>query len=156
METQVSSNLQNILRDSLAHASAHSKSVYGRNPLTIEELLDLANAKGPISLAATIKSNGQPHLSPTDLVTLEGRFFLGVDKATARYKNLQKNPRVTVMILEGSKRQAIIEAQARFLEPGSLIGKRVSELVKKKYGWTTDTLAELIPEKVLTYKSSSG
>lgn len=156
METQVSPNLRNILRDSLAHASTHSKSVYGRNPLTVEELLDFANAKGPMSLAATVKPNGQPHLSPTDLVALDERFFLGVDKATARYKNLQKKPRVTVMIMEGSKRQAIMEGQVRFLETGSLLGKRVSELVKKKYGWTTDALAELIPEKVLTYKSSSG
>lgn len=156
MDTQVSPNLRDILRDSLANASAHSKSVYGRNPLTVEELLDFANAKGPMSIAATVKPNGQPHMSPTDLVAFEGRFFLGVDKATARYKNLQKNPRVTIMIMEGSKRQAIIEGEARFLETGSLLGKRVSELMKKKYGWTTDKLAELIPEKVLTYKSSSG
>ena len=95
-------------------------------------------------------------MSPTDLVALDGRFFLGVDEATARYKNLQKNPRVTIMIMEGSKRQAIIEGQAHFLESGSPLGKRVSELVKKKYGWSTDKFAELIPEKVLTYKSSSG
>ena len=154
METQVSPDLQKILSDSLAHASAHSKGVYGRNPLTVEELIDFANAKGPMSLAATVKPSGQPHLSPTDLVAFDGRFFLGVDKATARYKNLQKNPRVTIMILEGSKRQAIIEGQARFLETSSDLGKRVSELVKKKYGWTTDTFAELIPKKVLTYKSS--
>lgn len=147
--------LQDVLRDSLANASAHTKSVYGRNPLTAEELLDFANIKGPVSLAATVKPSGQPHLSPTDLVAVDGRFFLGVDKATARYKNLQKNPSVTVMIIEGSKRQAIIEGQARFLETDSPLGKRVSEQVKKKYGWTTDHLAELIPEKVLTYKSSS-
>lgn len=156
METQVLTKLQGILRDSIDHASTHSKSVYGRNPLTVEELLDFANAKGPTSLAATVKPNGQPHLSPTDLVSLDGRFFLGVDKATARYKNLQKNPRVTAMIMEGSKKQAIIEGQAHFLETESPLGKRVSELIKKKYGWTTDHLAELIPEKVLTYKSSSG
>lgn len=150
------SKVQDVLRDSLANASAHTKRVYGRNPLTAEELLDFANIKGPVSLAATVKPNGQPHLSPTDLVALDGRFFLGVDKATARYKNLQKNPSVTVMIMEGSKRQAIIEGQARFLETDSPLGKRVSDLIKKKYGWTTDHLAELIPVKVLTYKSSSS
>lgn len=156
MQSQVSLKLAEILRDSLAHASGHSKSVYGRNPLTVDELLELTNAKGLVNLAATVKPDGQPHLSPTDVVTLDGRFFLGVDKATARYKNLQKNPKVTVMIMEGSKKQAIIEGQANFLETDNLLGKRVSELIKKKYGWTTDRLAELIPEKILTYKSSSG
>jgi len=36
----------------------------------------------------------------------------------------------------------------------STIAKRVGETQKKKYGWTTDSLVELIPEKAFTYKSA--
>jgi Pyridoxamine 5'-phosphate oxidase len=134
-------------------ASSHSKKVYGKNPMTSQEVLDLANFKGAFGLAATIRPNGQPHLSPVDVVALD-KLYVGVDRATARYKNLQKNPRLTLMLLEGWKRQAIIEGKVRFLEMGSTIAKRVGESQKKKYGWTTDGLAELIPEKAFTYKSA--
>src|SRR2546426_8748595 len=135
-------------------ASSHSKSVYGKNPLTAQEVFDLANSKETSAVAATIKPDGQPHLSPTDIVC---RLLLekkNIDKATARYKNLQKNPRLTLMIMDGRKRQAIIEGKIRFLEMESTIAKRVGETLKKKYGWTTDSLVELIPEKEFTYKSA--
>jgi putative heme iron utilization protein len=135
-------------------ASSHSKKVYGKNPLTSQEVFDLANSKGAFGLAATIRPDGQPHLSPVDVVAVDGQLYMGVDEATARYKNLQKNPRLTLMLLEGWKRQAIIEGKVRFLEMGSTIAKRVGESQTKKYGWTTDNLAELIPEKAFTYKSS--
>lgn len=153
MTVTILSELENVLRKSLEHASAHSKGVYGKNPLTVQELLDLANAKGPMSLGATVKPSGQPHLSPVDIVATDGKLVLGIDKATARYKNLQHNNRVTLMILDGWKRQAIIEGRAMPLDAGSYLGKQALELQKKKYGWTTDSLAELIPEKAITYKS---
>lgn len=108
---------------------------------------------GTMSLADTVKPDGQPHLSPTDVVALDRRLFLGVDKATARYRNLQNNPRVTLMIMEGWKRQAIIEGRAEFVETDSPLGKQILGVQKKKYGWTTDSLSELIPEEAFTYKS---
>lgn len=142
-----------MLRRSLEHASAHSKGLYGKNPLTVQELLDFANAKGPMSLAATIKPSGQPHMSPVDIVSVGGKLVLGIDKATSRYKNLQRSNRTTLMIMDGWKRQAIIEGRAVFLDADSPLGKQALELQKKKYGWTTDSLAELIPEKAFTYRS---
>src|SRR5207245_8805171 len=106
------------------------------------------------AVSASIRHEWPPHLSRTDIVACDGRLYLGVDKATARYRNLQKNPRLTLMIMEGRKRQAIIEGKIRSLEMGSTIAKRVGETQKKKYGWTTDSLVELIPEKAFTYKSA--
>jgi len=145
-------DLESVLKQSLMRASSHSKNVYGKNPLTAQEVFDLANSKETSAVAATIKPDGQPHLSPTDIVAVDGKLYLGVDKATARYRNLQKNPRLTLMIMEGRKRQAIIEGKIRFLEMESAIAKRVGETQKKKYGWTTNSLVELIPEKAFTYK----
>ncbi len=145
-------DLESVLRDTLAQASAHSKKVYGQNPLTTREILDLANSRVLI-LAATVKPNGRPHLSPSDLVTVDGILYIGVDKATARYKNLKQNPAVTIMLADRSKRQAILEGQARFLDINSQTARQVLDAEKSKYGWTTDALAEFIPEKIFTYKA---
>jgi uncharacterized pyridoxamine 5'-phosphate oxidase family protein len=145
-------DLDSVMKESLAKASTHSKKVYGQNPLTAQEILDLANGEA-LSLAATVKREGKPHLSPVDLVAVEGKLFLGTDKNTARFKNLSRNPSITILIAQGWKRQAIIEGTAQFLDLESEQAKMVLEAEQRKLGWTTETIAELLPEKVLTWKA---
>src|SRR2546428_10528513 len=89
-------DFESVLKQYLMRASSHSKNVYGKNPLTAQEIFDLANSKEASAVAATIKPDGQPHLSPTDIVAVDGKLYLGVDKTTARYRNLQKNPRLMI------------------------------------------------------------
>lgn len=135
----------------MAKASSHTKKVYGKNPMTAQEVLDLANSRA-LMLAATIRPNGRPHLSPTDLVVVDGKFYLGIDNATARYKNLKRNPVVTVLLADGWKRQAILEGTVNFLEMRGDVAKIVADAQRKKYGWVTDALAEFLPDKGLTWK----
>jgi putative heme iron utilization protein len=144
--------LDMIIKDSLSQASAHTRTVYSQNPLTASEVVELANSR-TLTLAATVRPDGRPHLSPTDLTFVDGVFYLGVDEATARYRNLKHNPALTVMLADGSKRQAILEGKARFLDIKSETAKRVLESQKRKYGWVTDALAEFQPEKVFTWKA---
>ncbi len=125
--------------------------MYSQNPLTASELIELANSR-VLTLAATVRPNNRPHLSPSDLVVVDGIFYLGVDEATARYRNLKQNPAVTIMFADGWKRQAILEGEAKFLGMKGETAKRVLEAQKKKYGWVTDTLAEFQPVKVFTWK----
>ncbi len=106
-----------------------------------------------LTIAATVRPDGRPHLSPTDLVVVDGVFYLGVDEATARYRNLKQNPAVTVMLADSSKRQAILEGNAKFLDMKSGTAKQVLEAQKKKYGWVTDALVEFLPMKVFTWKA---
>ena len=145
-------DLESLLRESLAHASSHSRKVYGQNPLNAQEILDLANGRALI-LAATVKPNGRPHLSPSDLVAVDGILYIGVDMATARYKNLKQNPTVALMLADGSRRQAILEGKARFLDVKNQTAKKVLDAEKNKYGWTTDAIAEFTPEKIFTYRA---
>ena len=126
--------------------------MYSQNPLTTSEVIELANSR-VLTLAATVRPNGRPHLSPTDLVVVDGVFYLGVDEATARYRNLKRSPAVTVMLADGSKRQAILEGNAKFLDMNNMTAKKVLEALKKKYGWVTDELAEFQPVKAFTWKS---
>jgi len=115
-------------------------------------VIELANSR-VLTLAATVRPDGRPHLSPTDLVVVDGGFYLGVDEATARYRNLKENPAITLMLADGSKRQAILEGKAVFLDMKSGTAKRVLEALKKKYGWVTDALAEFQPVKAFTWKT---
>ncbi len=119
--------------------------------MTVQEILDLANSRA-LMLAATVRPGGRPHLSPTDLVAVDGRLYLGVDVATARYKNLQENPAITVMMADGWKRQAILEGTVSFLDMAGEAAKTVAQAQRKKYGWTTDALAEFSVDKALTWK----
>jgi putative heme iron utilization protein len=144
--------LDSIIKDSLNRASSHTRKVYSQNPLTASEVIELANSR-VLTIAATVRPDGRPHLSPTDLVAVDGVFCLGVDEATARYRNLKANPAVTIMLADSSKRQAILEGNAKFLDTTSEIAKRVLEAQKKKYRWVTDALAEFQPMKAFTWKA---
>ena len=146
------SSLDSIIKDSLSRASSHTRKVYSQNPLTANEVFELANSR-VLTIAATVRPDGRPHLSPTDLVAVDRVFYLGVDEATARYRNLKANPAVTVMLADGSKRQAILEGNTRFLDMKSGTAKKVLEAQKKKYGWVTDELAEFQPLKAFTWKA---
>ncbi|OLB69977.1 hypothetical protein AUI06_08010 [archaeon 13_2_20CM_2_52_21] len=146
------SGLDSIIKNSLSKASSHTREVYGQNPLTASEVIELANGR-VLTIAATVRPDGRPHLSPTDFVAVDGVLYLGVDEATARYRNLRQNPAVTVMLADDRKRQAILEGNARFLDIMSGTAKRVLEAQKKKYGWVTDALAEFRPLKVFTWKA---
>jgi uncharacterized pyridoxamine 5'-phosphate oxidase family protein len=148
----VLADLQSVIEKSLAQASPHSKKVYGEDPMTAKEVLELANTDVLI-LAATVKPEGKPHLSPVDIVAVEGAIYVGVDEETARYKNLKQNPAITIMIADGWKRQAILQGVARFLDNKSEQARRALEAEKEKYGWTTEAILEFSPEKAFTWKA---
>ncbi len=144
-------DLDSVLKESLAKASHHSKKVYGKNPLTAQEVLELANTR-VLTVAATVTSEGRPHLSPTDLVELDGKLFVGVDEATARYRNLKHNPAIVIMMADRGRRQAILEGKVLFLDINGELARRVLDALMKKYAWVTEAVAEFLPEKAFTWK----
>jgi uncharacterized pyridoxamine 5'-phosphate oxidase family protein len=120
--------------------------------LTAKEVLELANSHALI-LGATVKPDRKPHLSPVDVVALEGTIYVGVDLATARYKNLKQNPAITIMMADGWKRQVILQGVARLLNSDSEQAKKALEAEKEKYGWATEAIFEFSPEKAFTWKA---
>jgi putative heme iron utilization protein len=146
------SSLDSIIKNSLSKASKHTREVYSQNPLTASEVIEMANSR-VLTFAATVRPDGRPHLSPTDFVAVGGIFYLGVDEATARYRNLKQNPAIIVMLADDRKRQAILEGDAKFLDMNSGTATRVLEALKKKYGWVTDALAEFQPVRAFTWKA---
>jgi putative heme iron utilization protein len=146
------SNLDSLIKQSLENATPHTRKVYGQSPMTGQELGELANSRA-LTLAATVKPDQRPHLSPVDLNILDDKIYIGIDEGTARHKNLRHNRNITIMMADGSKRQAIVEGETRMLDMKSETAARVIEAQRKKYGWTTQLLAEVVPRKIFTYKS---
>ena len=145
-------DLDDVLKESLEKASPHTKKVFGQNPLTGREIIDMANTKGLMTLASTVGSGGQPHLAPADVVGVVGTLYIGMDLATAQYTRLKRHPRIAVMIMEGWKRQAILEGTVSFLDMTSSLASRVLEAQKMKTGWTTEVIGELEPEKAFSWR----
>jgi pyridoxamine 5'-phosphate oxidase-like protein len=145
-------DLDRLLKVSLEKASSHTKKVFGQNPLTGQEIIEMANTKGLMTLASTVGSGGQPHLTPADIVGVEGSLYLGMDLATAQYARLRRRPMIAVMIMEGWKRQAILEGTVSFLDMKSSLASRVLEAQKRKTGWTTEAIGELKPEKAFSWR----
>ncbi len=148
------SELDTRIQQSLATATPHTKKVYGKNPMTGQELVELANSRVLI-LAATVRPDQKPHLSPVDLNIVDDKIYIGIDEGTARHRNLKHNPSITIMMAEGSKRQAIVEGETSMLDMNDKTAARVLEVQKKKYGWTTQLLAEVVPRKIFTFKSAA-
>jgi len=148
------SDLDALIKKSLANATPHTKKIYSKNPMTAEELIDFVNSKGLI-LAATVKPDRKPHLSPIDLNIVDEKFYIGIDEGTARHRNLRQNPSITIMMVEGWKRQAIVEGEARMVDMKSQAAAGVLDAQKKKYGWNTKMLAEVLPEKIFNWKRHS-
>ena len=145
-------DLDAVLKKSLANATPHTRKVYGQHPLSSQEIIDLANIQGLLTVASTIGSNGRPHLAPVDVTGVDGMLFIGVDEGTAHYRNLKRNPAVAVLVTEGWKRQVILEGTVKFLETSSELARRVREMQKKKTGWTTEAIAEVRADKAFSWK----
>lgn len=120
--------------------------------MTGEEVLELANGGG-LRIAATTKPDGKPHLSITDVIVLGGKLYIGVDPATARHRNLRQNTSIAIMVAEGWKRQALMEGEAHFLDMKGPLAEEVLDAQKKRYGWASEVLAEIVPSRIFTWKA---
>ena len=152
MTVSAAEDLDYVLKETLAKASPHTKKVYGQNPLTGREIIDMANTKGLMTLASTVGSGGQPHLAPADVVGIDGTLYLGMDLAAAQYARLKRHPVIAVMIMEGWKWQAILEGTVTFLDMTSSLAGRVLEAQRRKTGWTTEAVVELKPVKAFSWR----
>ncbi len=94
-----------------------------------------------------------PCFRSSDLNIVDDKIYIGIDEGTARHRNLKHNPSITIMMADGWNRQAIVEGETRMLDMKGQTAVQVLDAQKKKYGWTTQFLAEVLPQKILTYKS---
>jgi hypothetical protein len=102
---------------------------------------------------ATVRQDGRPHLVPVWFVWHESRFYLSVDPASVKAKNLRHNSRVSLALEDGTN-PVICEGVARFLEAAP---EGVPEAFQAKYDWAIEeesqytALVEVVPGRWLVW-----
>jgi len=92
---------------------------------------------------ATTRPDGRPHSMPVWGIWLDGAFFFGSGRASAKSRNLAANPAIVVH-LESGDETVILEGLA---EPvlDEALERHVDEVYGKKYDFTPDSSGETDP-----------
>ncbi|HVN53551.1 MAG TPA: pyridoxamine 5'-phosphate oxidase family protein [Anaerolineaceae bacterium] len=64
----------------------------------------------------SVRPDGRPHLAPVWFVWHAGKIYIGADPKSVKSRNIQRNPRVTLALEEGTH-PLICEGVARVVDP---------------------------------------
>ena len=92
---------------------------------------------------STTRPDGRPHAMPVWGIWLDGAFFFGSGRDSAKSRNLAANPAIVVH-LESGDETVILEGLAEPLVDGEL-DRRVVAAYGPKYGFTPDSSGEADP-----------
>ncbi len=92
-------------------------------------------AKNEFGRLATISPDGMPHVVPVSYVYQDGGFWVAVDYETKKYRNLQSNRRVALVIdVVKPNRGILVQGEAEIFERGPEF-KQAYEIFYKKLSW---------------------
>ena len=92
---------------------------------------------------ATTRPDGRPHSMPVWGIWLDGAFFFGSGRNSAKSRNLAANPAIVVH-LESGDETVILEGLAEPV-PDEALEQRVDEVYGAKYDFTPDSSGETDP-----------
>lgn len=151
--------LKSTLQATIDGASKLSKRVFGRKAMRPEEVEGFLNEHAVATLV-TMKPNGGPHASIGSFCCYEGKLYFYSNPASARHRNLTRNRRVAVTVVDGWRRQVIVEGEASVLGVASdLTSHKAADCFRKKYGQfagdkgSSSYVVEVTPRKIFTYRS---
>lgn len=142
-----------LLQRSLERATPFTRGVFGSQPMTGQEVLDLLRRVRNV-VVGTTNPAGAPHLSVTGPILWNGRLYLGFSPQAATYRHLQRSPRIAVVAHQGWRRVLIIEGETRLVPDGEE-AQRVRQAEEARHGWTSPALVEVIPRKAFTWKGET-
>ena len=85
---------------------------------------------------ATTRPDGRPHAMPVWGVWLDGRFFFGTGRSSAKARNLEANPSAVVH-LESGDEVVVLEGAAEEVVDDEL-AERVNREYEPKYDWRAE------------------
>ena len=100
--------LEELLRTSLARATAHTRRVLGPGAMNAAEVRAFLRGRTAVALSTTGPA-GRPHVAVTDLIHHRERFFVGQSRRAASLRHLQREPSVALLLAQGWRRHLIIE-----------------------------------------------
>lgn len=104
---------------------------------------------------ATVDREGRPHVVPICYVFRDGAFYMVTDLGTKKHRNLQHNPRATLVVdVYKPNRAVMVEGRAELLTEGEEF-RRISEAFYERFEWARRdfwdegevVIIKLVPEK---------
>lgn len=88
---------------------------------------------------ATIGPDGMPHVVPVCYILTSGAFWVATDYGTRKYRNLQQNDRVALLVDVGydSNQGLLLQGRAKIFEKGQEF-RRIYAVFFKKFAWVRD------------------
>jgi hypothetical protein len=105
---------------------------------------------------ATVGPSGEPHLAPTDLIYMEGRFFIGQSRGAASLRDLRRLPRVSLLMAQGWRRHLLLEGEARPLAPNEPAAAMVQAEEQRRLGFSSQVIVEVLPRKMFAWSSADA
>ena len=87
------------------------------------------------AIVGTNRRDGPPQLSPVWYLYEKGRFYIGVLAATAKYRNLQRDPRISLCVDGGhpDARAVMIQGSAELIEAESPWREEILRRINRRY-----------------------
>ena len=143
--------LDELLRTSLARATAHTRRVLGPGAMTAAEVRAFLRGRTAAALSTTGPA-GRPHVAVTDLIHYRERFFVGQSRGAASLRHLQRRPSVALLLAQGWRRHLIIEGIASTVPDGHL-AEEVRGEEQRRLGIASDVIVEVEPSRAFGWKS---
>jgi nitroimidazol reductase NimA-like FMN-containing flavoprotein (pyridoxamine 5'-phosphate oxidase superfamily) len=84
---------------------------------------------------ATSSRDAKPHIVPVCYLFHEGHFYIATDYGTKKFKNVDKNPKVALVVdVYKPNRAVAVEGEAEILSRGEEF-RQISKLFYRKFDW---------------------
>ena len=146
--------LEELLRTSLARATAHTRRVLGPGAMNAAEVRAFLRGRTAVALSTTGPA-GRPHVAVTDLIHHRERFFVGQSRGAASLRHLGRRPSVALLLAQGWRRHLIIEGEASAVPDGPL-AEEVRGEEQRRLGFASEVIVEVEPSRAFGWKSDRG
>ena len=127
--------LQQLLDDSLAHSSAHLRSIVTPGERTLDAAALVAVLRGMQTISvATTTASGEPRISAVDGHFLHSRWHFTTSGDAVKTGHLRARPATSVSHVRGDDLGVFCHGRAEFLEPGTPERQEVDEHLTAHYG----------------------
>ena len=151
--------VEGTLQATLDAATPFSRRIFARRCMSPEEVESFLK-EWEVATLTTVRPDGRPHASIGSFCYDEGRLYFYSNRASARHRNIIRNGRIAVTVVDGWGRQLIVEGETRIVGVASDLTSHVAgNSFRKKYGnFTGDRgsssyVIEMTPNKIFSYKS---
>jgi hypothetical protein len=149
--------LQRLIDMSMAGASEQLRSIaHERRRLSAAEVTEIL--QGPAQMAvATVTVNGEPRVSPLDVLVMHGRFYFCTSGRAAKVAHLRQRPAISLTYIDSDIVGVTVHGQATLHEWGAPRFAELDQEFLAVYGGTPSTEEELVvfievePMRVYTY-----